>query len=911
MAMKKRENVYLKKLQELTEAELQETVIVPLFQGPLQYDSVDQYGGPDEHGIDLICWKRDVLGNQEVAAVQIKRFKPARSSSSENSFAGLLTQVAQATEKKIPHNNGNKYFPRTFYFVTPYPLDTRTLETRFAKVSALKQHGLKIIEGEKLLDLIKKYLPSIAQQIFDVPPDIPKATADLLNNKILLGALKSPSNHHIESFYTDIDFSVGNVNARLFLLANLKLQETKVDLEENEWSEFKWLSSQCKATFGVALSTQDFATIELGRKKSKEMKEWNLKEVQANDMQKNLVKLERQHKKLEESLRELSNNFRNISPEDPLPRDIEKYIPGMNARIPIEDIANYISTEEYSKGCEAVKGDIIYIEDALKPQGTNIIELFQKLDKTVKGRISLFCMLKDFAKNSPPLYSVTINTRKLINVIKIRRKGILKSLENFRQKEQPLVNLKTFLQNVQPDIECASMLFSKHYVQESILDIESTNHITDTESCRLSISVHKIFDCNMNTIVLGEAGAGKTTSLQMYANLLRGNPDKVPCYMPLTRLVSSIINEDIYSKLSPDKRLLQYLVTYLSSKGCHVTLDKMISLCQEGKIVLMLDGIDEVITSDIWLVESIQSFSKKYPATQLITSCRTSSYHANIFPFVTVTLLPFSKTQRNKFIGGWFKGHKDGKTAKKVLINHLEKNQELANVVKNPFHATLMCTLHENSVPLPQNEIRLYDSRLELLLGYYDIHKQAKRIKSYTADLYTVAECIAYSLHVRSKREASLEEIHSFVDGISGNHADKVKYRYAVNELISPCEILVQMTDVGKLGLGHKRHQEHLSARYLHVHMNTEIANLAQESSWYDVLMLLARMRNDVDWFVHHLAYEGCGLSNKVLNSIISMHSPLEQQRLKKIAKKGAEFRRLDEVYIEDDVHYNSSGFNS
>ena len=39
----------------------------------------------------------------------------------------------------------------------------------------------------------------------------------------------------------------------------------------------------------------------------------------------------------------------------------------------------------------------------------------------------------------------------------------------------------------------------------------------DLESTRLSLPIETVFDTGFNLTVLGDAGAGKTTSLQMYA----------------------------------------------------------------------------------------------------------------------------------------------------------------------------------------------------------------------------------------------------------------------------------------------------------------------------------------------------------------------------------------------------------
>ncbi len=539
----KNEQRHLKKLQELTESQLEQLILIPLFIGPFKYDSVDKFGGPDEHGIDLICWKKDEIDEIEVAVVQVKRFKPARRSSSNQSFAGLLNQISQASEERIPHTNGNVYLPRILYFVTPYPIDTRTLKTRFEKVSALKQQGLKIIDGEKLLYLTKKHLPKIARQLMQDSPDIKGAISDCLNNNILLNALKSQYEHKIKDFYTDIDFTVGNINTRIFLQADFRPNEKELNLDESEWKEFKKISYACKKMLGFSLSSCDYKKIEYKRENSSRMKRWKNIVSQRQAIKNNIVAVEKERRKLHYELSEISLNLYKISPKNPLSKDINEFISGIQTNESIMQKVYFIRTKKFKKLFDAIEKDPIFLGSSIKSLGNNAVTKFKKIITKIEAEGDSLTLKEKLDRESPPTYPVKINATRLCRSLLAKRKLILGHIKLFKEKKPTQDELKNFLQTFNPVLSYINLLFSKSYVRESILTRQSTTYIRSTEFYRFQISVHQVFDLGLNTVVLGEAGAGKTTSLQMYAILQEDNRDKVVFYTPLAWLTSSTHSE--------------------------------------------------------------------------------------------------------------------------------------------------------------------------------------------------------------------------------------------------------------------------------------------------------------------------------------------------------------------------------
>jgi hypothetical protein len=79
----------LRRLQKLSELELLESVVVPLF-ASLGFDRISIVHGPTESGRDLVCWRRTAFGQEEVFAVQVKGFRPSMAAASSRSFLQVL-----------------------------------------------------------------------------------------------------------------------------------------------------------------------------------------------------------------------------------------------------------------------------------------------------------------------------------------------------------------------------------------------------------------------------------------------------------------------------------------------------------------------------------------------------------------------------------------------------------------------------------------------------------------------------------------------------------------------------------------------------------------------------------------------------------------------------------------------------
>ena len=130
----------------LSEADFTLKVLQPLFEN-MGYHPVIYHGGRDEGGKDLICWKDDDFGDKNLTVVQIKKTTASASASTRNSFAGIVSQLQQAKEKKVVSLDGVRRIPDSVLFITPYRIDTRALESRFEGYQLQRPLGVKVYDG--------------------------------------------------------------------------------------------------------------------------------------------------------------------------------------------------------------------------------------------------------------------------------------------------------------------------------------------------------------------------------------------------------------------------------------------------------------------------------------------------------------------------------------------------------------------------------------------------------------------------------------------------------------------------------------------------------------------------------------------------------------------------------------------
>jgi formylglycine-generating enzyme required for sulfatase activity len=211
-------------------------------------------------------------------------------------------------------------------------------------------------------------------------------------------------------------------------------------------------------------------------------------------------------------------------------------------------------------------------------------------------------------------------------------------------------------------------------------------------------------------VVLGDPGAGKTTLLRHFAASLarEESPPWVPLFDSLPRLLRE--RDDVFAAAGRRMNLLRHPGAELEA-----LLER---LAKEGRLVLLLDGLDEVPREKRQEAEQLlRGLAEKWKATPLVVASRPIGYRRPGAAFRELNLLPLDRERRREFLALWLgraTGSRDERGAETALAA-LDR-PDLRELAENPLYLTLMALLLEHDSAPSRNRAKLYDQIFALLL---------------------------------------------------------------------------------------------------------------------------------------------------------------------------------------------------
>jgi predicted NACHT family NTPase len=213
-------------------------------------------------------------------------------------------------------------------------------------------------------------------------------------------------------------------------------------------------------------------------------------------------------------------------------------------------------------------------------------------------------------------------------------------------------------------------------------------------------------------MVLGKPGSGKSTFLRHLAvSCAKG--EFLGDYSPVL-LELRDVDEAAFS-------LFQYLHGEFGLEQEAQTEQ----ILKQGRVLLLLDGLDEVPSSLRQRVQhELRKFTKRYDKNRFILTCRTQTTEYIPEQFQAVEVADFKPGQVECFALHWFTAMagtpEQGMALKNQFMEKLRESPQTAELAVTPVLLSLTCWIFDDMKGLPQKRSDLYREGLDLLLQQWD-----------------------------------------------------------------------------------------------------------------------------------------------------------------------------------------------
>ena len=378
---------------------------------------------------------------------------------------------------------------------------------------------------------------------------------------------------------------------------------------------------------------------------------------------------------------------------------------------------------------------------------------------------------------------------------------------------------------------------------------------------------------NYNKIrILGNPGTGKTTFLQHLAlQCNRGifMENRVPIFITLKSFVEE-------SKETGEVSVLNYIRSEFLASSI-TNLSTVENLLCEGRILLLLDGLDEVLTIDTNAVyQEINRFTEKYHKNLFIITCRTAGKIHNLNGFIDVEIAPFTSEQITEFSQKWFSTLIKNPTedthqqaVQFIQLLDLPENLRFRQLAATPLFLHLACWIFVHQGQFPGSESEFYKQCLDLLLGKWDEIRGVQRDSispelALPQKLKLLSE-IAIKTFERGEyffEKRTIEEyISDYLYQLSDAPIDSEELQLASEDILKAIALqhgLFTERSRGIFSFSHLAFHEYFTAR--NIIMNSylksleealeELINHVLEPRWREIFLLTAVMLRKADLLV-------------------------------------------------------------
>jgi hypothetical protein len=363
-------------------------------------------------------------------------------------------------------------------------------------------------------------------------------------------------------------------------------------------------------------------------------------------------------------------------------------------------------------------------------------------------------------------------------------------------------------------------------------------------------------------VVIGAPGAGKSMLLRRVAlsyatggsvdyGQSRYLPEKpVPVLLELRRLNNA------------DKPIEEHLADILELNGFRRARRFLDSSLEQGKLLLLLDGLDEVNSAKRGReVEKIKDLVTRYQRCGFLVTCRTAVYKGDFAEESeqTLEIMEFTDQQIQSFLGSW-PSLPPEKSMEQLLIA-LRERPRIMSLARNPLLLTIIAFLYVDmeEFVLPHSRTEFYTRAVTVLL------QMKEELNQYTVNnKLLVLEHLGIFNQSRGWSEEEdrlsldlktvLSEVNRVLPQLNLDAKDSLPL---IKEIVERSGILLEIDNRTRYQFSHLTLQEYFTASGLRQDGDKLLANFRRDpDAWGETVKLWCGFPHDSTRMIQSI-YEG------------------------------------------------------
>ncbi|GAB2560694.1 NACHT domain-containing protein [Spirosoma areae] len=376
-------------------------------------------------------------------------------------------------------------------------------------------------------------------------------------------------------------------------------------------------------------------------------------------------------------------------------------------------------------------------------------------------------------------------------------------------------------------------------IQPKLIDVS----INDSGELKKKwFDLHSVANYSGNSLIVGEAGSGKSTFFKLLAgdiieqNFIRDNYELYPIIITFSDLKAEgyDINKSIHNY-------------FLSSDYKDILIDSN-SILSNQKFILFIDALDELGNGQdkSKALIAVYDFKKEYPDVRIYCSSRPADSLLEDCQKINFKYLEISNVtmqQAEQFMNRYFN---EDEIKCQRLLKSLRDTNLLDKMPKTPLTLALVAAIFdENHYEIPATISDLYKYFVDTLLN--------KQFKNSTLEIMnigvhrSVLSFLAEHLHVNRIKTIGREKLIEIVTDFAKDRGHKYNVDELISEFVNSLGLLVE-NDRKEIQFKHLSFQEYLTAYQFYNHSingKDKFIENFNDLWWQNVAIFYAGMTKD------------------------------------------------------------------